>query len=92
MTQKEKGRPSVSGTQDGRGKQKGKTSPIIVRQSGYPVNGFPCGFHREVYELLSNPITIKEIAVATESTIDRVCLAIHDLEACGVKIGRPQHG
>ena len=88
MTTKQKGRLSVGTTQDGRGLQKGKTSSVIVRQSGYPVNGvFSCGFLRQVYDLLSQPITVDQIAEITESTKDRVRLALHDLTVSGVQIG-----
>ena len=93
MTQNEKGRPSVSGTQDGRGKQKGQTSILIVRQSGYPVNGiFPCRFHREVFNLLEQPITLEQIATITGSSFDRVRLALNDLMASGVVIKRLSGG
>lgn len=88
MKQKEKGRPSVDGTQDGkRNCKRSKATFFIVRQSGYPVNGvFPCGLHREVYDLLPHPKTIEQIATMTGSTIDRVLLALNDLEAAGVVI------
>ena len=93
MNTKEKCRPSVSGTHDGRGKQDGQTSILIVRQSGFPVNGvFSCAFVRQVFDLLSQPITVEQIADITGSTVDRVCLALNDLAACGVRIGVYSNG
>ena len=68
--------------------QTGKPSTVIVRQSGYPVNGiFSCGFLCQVFDLLSQPITVEQIAEITESTSTRVRLALHDLTAAGVLVG-----
>ena len=93
MSQKEKCRPSVSGTHDGRGKQDSQTPVYIVRQSGFPVNGvFSCTFVRQVFDLLSQPITVEQIATITGSTIDRVRLALNDLAVCGVRIGVYSNG
>lgn len=62
-------------------------STTIVRLSGYPVNGiFSCGFVHDVFDLLSEPRTLEEIAQQTESPVNRVVLALHDLRASGVVI------
>ena len=62
-------------------------SGTILRHSGFPVNGvFSCGFVRDVYDLLSEPRTLEEIAQQTESPVNRVVLALHDLRASGVII------
>ena len=90
MTDKKRCRSRCTRPRNGKGKE--KSSFIIVRQSGYPVNGiFSCRYLREVYEMLARPIQIKEIAQRTHSTIDRVWLAIHDLDASGVRIRRTSY-
>ena len=64
-----------------------RPSGRFLRRSGYPINGiFSCGYVREVYDLLSQPRTIDEIARITESSADRVRLALHELKASGVII------
>ncbi len=88
MSKQEKRRPSVSATHDGRGLQKDKTSNIILRLAGYPVNDvFSCGFLYQVFCSVSEPITLEQLAKITDSSYDRIWLAIHDLRACGVDIG-----
>ena len=87
MKRKEKRRSTVWHTVSGRGMQKGKTSTFIVKQSGFPVNGiFSCDFLRQVVNLLSQPVTVDQIAEITESENNRVRLALHDLVAAGVDI------
>lgn len=72
---------------DGRVERTAINSAVILHQSGSPVNGvFSCGFVREVFDLLTNPVTADEIARQTESTVDRVFLALQDLRAAGVVI------
>lgn len=64
-----------------------RPSGRYLRRSGYPVNGIvSCGYVREVFDLLSQPRTIDEIARITESSPDRVRLALSDLKASGVII------
>lgn len=61
----------------------------ILRLYGFPVNGvLSCGFLYEVYAMLSQPVTIEQLARMTDSTVDRVRLALSDLQAAGVQIGR----
>lgn len=87
MIPKRKSRSRCSRPDSGRGKQKGKTSFFILRQSGQPVNDvFCCGFVHEVFDLLAEPITIAEIARRTCSPVERVYLALHELRAAGVVI------
>lgn len=87
MTEKENAVTTAATVVDGRGKQKGKTSSLILRQSGQPVNDvFCCGFVHEVFDLLAEPITAAEIARRTCSPVDRVYLALHELRAAGVVI------
>lgn len=60
---------------------------VIVRRSGSPVNGvFSCGYVREIFDLLSQPRTVDELARLTESTTNRVRLALSDLQAANVVI------
>ena len=76
------------GPESGRGNQT-KTSMRIVRRQAPPVNPvFSCGFIETVFELLAYPITVENIARLTDSTEDRVRLALNDLQAAGVQIGR----
>lgn len=64
-----------------------RPSGRILRRSGYPLNGvFSCSFVREVFDLLSQPRTIEELARITESSPDRVQLALRDLQAGNVVI------
>lgn len=87
MNDKRKSRFPVWNTGSGRGKQSGKTSPFIVRQSGIPVNDvFCCGFVHDVFDLLAEPITVEEIARQTASPVNRVLLALHELRSAGVVI------
>ena len=88
MNTKEKRRSRCTRPKSGRDKWKSNPLIPIVWQSGFPVNGiFSCGFVRDVFQMLSYPVTIEQIADQTESREDRVCLAIHDLRASGVTIG-----
>lgn len=64
----------------------------IVRYNSLPVNHrFACTFLCEVFAMLSQPVAVDQIAKETESTTDRVKLALHDLQNCGVQIGREEH-
>ena len=47
---------------------------------------FSCSFLCEVYNLLLHPMTLEQIAAITDSSIERVRLALNDLIADGVVI------
>ena len=83
-----KDRSGCTRPKSGRGKRNIETSIPIVWQSGYPVNGvFSCEFVRDVFGMLSLPVTIEQIAEQTESSAERVYLALHDLRVSGVTFG-----
>lgn len=63
------------------------TRQYVVRKVGFPVHGvFSCSFLCEVYNLLLHPITLEQIAAITDSSIERVRLALNDLMSDGVEI------
>lgn len=63
------------------------TRTYYVRQAGFPVHGvFSCGFLCQVFNLLLHPITLEQIAAITDSSVERVRLALNDLMAAGVEI------
>lgn len=77
------------GPESGNAKERFYQSIPILRLYGFPVNSvFSCGFLYEVYAMLSQPVTIEQLARMTDSTVDRVRLALSDLQAAGVQIGR----
>ena len=79
---------NVCVTQDGRELQKNNTTKRVVWLSGYPINEvFSCGFLYQVFCLVSEPITVEQIANITDSSSARVLLALNDLKASGVDLG-----
>jgi len=91
MKAKEKSRLRLGEPESGKGNQN-NSSVHIVRRQVPPVNPvFSCGFVELVYDLLAYPITIESIARLTDSTEDRVRLALNDLQVAGVQIVRAYH-